>query len=131
MRSIRFAAALALIGIASCTPGLKKPVVSVDAKPDANGVQRVEVAMHTYWFEPNRIVVHAGHPVELEFKNHSWFAPHNCTVIDPDVAFSRSLGPQGHHVERLNPTKPGEYEFFCHVDSHAKKGMKGTLVVLP
>jgi len=30
---------------------------------------------------------------------------------------------------RFTPTKAGEYEFFCHVDGHAKKGMKGTIVV--
>ena len=25
---------------------------------------------------------------------------------------------------RFTPTTPGEYEFFCHVDHHGKKGMK-------
>jgi uncharacterized cupredoxin-like copper-binding protein len=123
--------ALALIVAVGCSSGLKRPVVSVDAKSDAQGVQRVEVAMHSFWFEPNRIVVHAGHPVELVFKNHSWFVPHNFTIVDPDVAVERSLGPLGSHVERLTPTKPGEYKFFCHVDGHGKKGMRGTLVVVP
>ena len=123
--------ALALIVAAGCSSGIRRPVTSVDAPSDAHGVQRVEVALHSFWFEPNRIVVHAGHPVELVFKNHSFLVPHNCTIIEPDVALNRSLGPLGSHVERLNPTKPGEYEFFCHVDGHAKKGMKGTLVVVP
>jgi len=116
---------------AGCSSGLGRPVTSVDARPDAQGVQRVEIAMHSFYFVPNRIVVHANHPVELVFKNHSWFVPHNFTIVDPAAAINRSLGPLGGHVERFTPTRPGEYEFFCHKDSHAKKGMKGTLVVLP
>ena len=130
---LRFSAiaALALLVAASCSSGLRRPVASVDVQPDPQGVQRVEVAFHSFYFEPNRIVVHANKPVELVFKNHSWFVPHNFTIIDPDAAVNRSLGPFGHHVVRLTPTRPGEYEFFCHVDGHAKKGMKGTLVVEP
>lgn len=125
------AAILTLALTAGCSSGLNRPVTSMDAKLDAQGVQRVEVAMHSFYFEPNRIVVHANHPVELVFKNHSWLVPHNFTIVDPDAAVDRSLGPLGGHVERFTPTKAGEYEFFCHKDSHAKKGMKGTLVVLP
>jgi len=39
-------------------------------------------------------------------------------------------GPGSGHV-RFTPEVPGEYEFFCHVDGHSKKGMKGVLVVEP
>jgi uncharacterized cupredoxin-like copper-binding protein len=31
----------------------------------------------------------------------------------------------------FTPAAPGDYRFFCHVGGHAKKGMTGTLVVLP
>ena len=39
-------------------------------------------------------------------------------------------GPGTRRV-RFTPTEPGEFKFWCHVDHHAKKGMTGTLVVLP
>ena len=38
---------------------------------------------------------------------------------------------RGQKRVRFTATEPGEYEFYCHVDSHAKKGMKGTFVVVP
>lgn len=124
--------ALTLVSLAAgCTSGLGRPVTSLEAKLDSQGVQRVEVALHSFYFEPSRIVVHANHPVVLELKNHSWLVPHNFTIIDPDAAVNQSLGPFGGHTVRFTPTKAGEYEFFCHKGSHAKKGMKGTLVVLP
>ncbi|TMB85961.1 MAG: hypothetical protein E6J45_14600 [Chloroflexi bacterium] len=43
---------------------------------------------------------------------------------------SKDLGMfRGSKTVRFTPTTPGEYHFYCHVGSHAKKGMTGTLVV--
>ena len=120
---------LALVSLAAgCSSGLNRPVTSLDAKLDSQGVQRVEVALHSFYFEPNRIVVHANHPVVLKLKNHSWLVPHNFTIVDPAAAANQNLGPFGGHEVRFTPTKAGEYEFFCHKDSHAKKGMKLSLI---
>ncbi len=124
---------LALV-LAGCSSGLKRPVQEVTAQPDAQGVQRVRVVAHTYWFEPNRIVVKAGAPVELTIHNGAFLVPHNftCNAADAGVEVSEDLGMfHGTKVARFTPTKAGEYEFFCHVGSHAKHGMKGTLVVVP
>ena len=118
--------------LAGCSSGLNRPVKEVTAKAGSDGVQRVRVVAHSYWFEPNRIVVKAGSPVELMVKNAAFGVPHNLTCFDKDagIELSENLGLfRGQKVARFTPTKPGEYEFYCHVDSHSKKGMKGTLVV--
>ncbi|HET6350488.1 MAG TPA: cupredoxin domain-containing protein [Candidatus Krumholzibacteria bacterium] len=114
----------------ACTSGLDRPVDSVDAKVDADGVQRVKVDMHSYYFEPNRIVVKAGTPVDLELHNCSHIVPHNLTISGPDLNASDSKWGWGTGHVRFTPTKAGEYRFFCHKDGHEKKGMVGTLVVV-
>lgn len=128
------ASAVALLILAGCSSsGLGRPVHEVTAKPDADGVQRVRIEAHSYYFEPNRIVVKAGKPVELTIKNDAFGVPHNLTCFDKDAAIelSENLNMfRGQKHARFTPTKAGEYEFYCHVGSHAKKGMKGTLVVV-
>ena len=114
-----------------CASGLDRPVSSAVAVTDANGVQQIEVNMHSFYFEPNRIVVHAGKPVDLVLKNRALLVPHNFTIADSAISVSEGKwGPGSGHV-RFTPEVPGEYQFFCHVDGHSKKGMKGTLVVEP
>ena len=131
MRRWLLAATLVLAG---CSPGVNRPPTEVTAQADAKGVQHVRLLAHSYWFEPSRIVVKAGHPVELKMNNSSWVAPHNvtCNAADAGIEFSANLGLIGRgKTETFTPTKAGEYEFFCHVDGHAHKGMKGTIVVVP
>lgn len=116
--------------IAGCSSGLKRPVVTATAEPDAQGVQRVVVEMHSFYFKPNRIVVHAGHPVELVLKNKARWVPHTFTIEQPPLQVSARAWLGTGHL-RFTPTTPGEYMFHCEVDSHEKKGMTGTLVVSP
>jgi plastocyanin len=125
---------LALAALAGCSSGLGRPVREVTVRPGADGVQHVRVVAHSYWFEPNRVVVHAGAPVEITIKNAAFGVPHNLTCFDHDagIELSENLGMfRGQKRTRFTPLKPGEYEFYCHVGAHAKKGMKGTLVVVP
>ena len=130
LRRIALASLFCLVSL-GCASGLDRPVSSAAAVTDANGVQRIEVDMHSFYFEPNRIVVHAGKPVDLVLKNRSLLVPHNFTIADSSISVSQGKwGPGSGHV-RFTPATPGEYEFFCHVDGHSKKGMKGTLVVEP
>jgi plastocyanin len=114
-----------------CASGLRRPVVSVEAVTDAEGVQRVQVDLHSFYFKPSRIVVHSGRPVELILRNRAILVPHNLTLSDSTIALSEGVWGLGSRRVRFTPTRPGEYAFFCHVDHHAKKGMTGTLVVLP
>ncbi len=119
---------------AGCTSGLKRPVEEVTAHAGTDGVQHVRIVAHTYYFAPNRVVVKAGSPVELTIKNAAFGVPHNLTCFQKDtgIELSENLGMfRGQKHVRFTPTEPGEYEFYCHVGSHSKKGMKGTFVVVP
>jgi plastocyanin len=127
--SIRIA--LLLLLATACSSGLDRPVVSADAVLGADGVQRVKVDMHSYYFEPSRIVVHAGKPVELTVGNSSFFVPHNLTLMGDSLAVDVSKWGPGTNKVTFTPKTPGEYRFFCHKDGHEKKGMVGTLVVVP
>ena len=124
---------LVLAALAGCTSGLKKPVHEVTAVA-SDSVQHVTIKAHTYWFDPNRVVLKAGKEVELKVKNGSMIVPHNLTCFEKDagIEVSADVGMfWGGKTVRFTPTRPGEYEFFCHEGSHAKHGMKGTFVVVP
>ena len=129
------ALALLVLGSAGCgTPGTKVGVREVTAHAGSDGVQAVEIEVHSFYFKPNRIVVEAGKPVDLTLKFKSLFTPHNLTCEHPDggIAIDKSAGflsfRRTKHA-RFTPKTPGEYQFFCGVGSHMMKGMTGTLVV--
>jgi len=119
--------------LSGCSSGLKHQVREVTAAY-TGGVQRVTIRAHTYWFDPNRVVLKAGQQVELTVKNGAFFVPHNLTCFEKDAGIEVSANTgmfMGKKTVRFTPTQPGEYEFFCHVGSHSKHGMKGTFVVVP
>ncbi len=123
-----------MLALAGCSSGVGRPVREVVVVPAADGIQRVEVTAHTFWFEPNRIVVKAGLPVELHMKNGSFLVPHNFSCVAPQagVQIDAGLGMfKDSENARFTPTTPGEYPFFCDKDHHSNKGMTGTLVVVP
>jgi plastocyanin len=127
------ACALALAAFVGCSSGLKKPVHEVTAT-STDSLQHVTIKTNTYWYDPNRVVLKAGKEVELKVKNGSMMVPHNLTCFEKDagIEVSANVGMfWGSKTVRFTPTQPGEYEFFCHVDSHSKHGMKGTFVVVP
>ena len=130
----RICVTLPILLLLGCSSGLKHPVEEVTATLGPDSVQHVRVIAHSFWFEPNRIVVKAGRPVELVLKNAAFGVPHNftCNEADAGVLVSENVGLFGRSkTVRFTPTAAGEYEFFCHVGSHSKKGMKGTLLVVP
>jgi plastocyanin len=111
--------------------GHNRPATSVDALLDADGVQRAEIHLHSFYFEPSRVVVRAGKPVELVLHNHSLVIPHNLTIAHESIAVSKGVGRKRTHRLRFTPSTPGEYPFHCDVGSHSDKGMTGVLVVVP
>ena len=125
----RFLTILALTAFAACTKGTDRPVVSQNAAMADDGVQRIKVEMHSYYFEPNRIVVKRDIPVEIVLSNSSHVVPHNFTLNGAGVNVSEDKWGWGHDTVRFTPTQTGEFEFVCHKGDHAEKGMKGTLVV--
>ncbi|HVP14822.1 MAG TPA: cupredoxin domain-containing protein [Terriglobales bacterium] len=128
---IAFLVALAVL-VSGCASGVGRPVHEITARVEPDSVQRVRVVAHTYWYEPNRIVIRARIPVELTVHDASWFVPHSFVCIAPEggLNVNARLG-MIHRTKKVRfvPAIPGEYPFFCGVDGHAKHGMKGTLVV--
>ncbi len=127
-------AALLVLADGCGTSGAKLPVSEVTAKTDSSGVQIVEIEAHSFYFKPNRVVVEAGKPVEMTIRFKSFFTPHNltCAYSEAGITIDKSAGFMSFKKTkgvRFTPTKPGEYAFYCGVDSHMKKGMTGTLVV--
>ena len=113
--------------------GTKMAVSEMTARQVAD-IQKVDVDVHSFYFKPNRIIVQMGKPVDMTVHFHSWFAPHTLTCIDQDAGVNVDVRTGAFSFgstkrARFTPTKTGEYEFFCHVDHHAKKGMKGSIVV--
>jgi plastocyanin len=128
-------ASIALVLAAGCgTSGTKIGVKEATAHVNQEGVQVVNVNVHSFYFDPNRITVEAGKPVELVLHFKPLIAPHNLTCEAPEagIKIDKSIGIISFdHTKtvRVTPTKPGEYDFYCGVDSHMKKGMTGTFVV--
>jgi len=120
--------------VAGCgSSGLNRPVSEVTAQVAADSVQHVTVTTHSYYFEPNRVVVKRGVPVELTVKNAATFVPHNmsCAGGEAGIVLDAKAGMfHGKKNVRFTPTQVGEYPFFCKVDGHSKKGMTGTIVVV-
>src|SRR5262249_61388573 len=122
---------LALAALAAgCSSGNGRPVQEVKVVREGQGVQKVEVVAHSFWFEPNRIVVKANQPVELHIKNGGPFIPHNLTCEAPDAGIQVSEGLGlfwDGETAKITPTKPVEPRFFCNKDAPAKKGKRGTV----
>ena len=119
--------------LSGCSSGFNHPVREVTATTGADHVQRVQVTTHSFWFDPNRLVVRRGIPVELTIRNGAFFVPHDftCQAKEAGIDVDQKVGMfHGSKVVRFTPTRSGEYPFYCDVDSHAKHGLKGTLVVV-
>jgi plastocyanin len=76
---------LLMLSLACGSSGLNRAEISKQATLDADGVQRIDVDMHSYYFEPNKIIVKAGTPVEIKLHNCSHIVPHNFSISSPDV----------------------------------------------
>lgn len=125
---------LAIILAGGCgTPGKNVPVTEGTAIQDQGGVQILNVQVRNFYYKPSRIVVVVNRPVRLIMKNMSHIVPHNISIHVPDAGLDidRNMGPRRRITIEFTPTKIGEFPFFCAKDGHAKKGMEGTLVVIP
>jgi plastocyanin len=130
-RILLLAGSILLLG--GCTSGLDRPVHEVSATIGVDHLQHIKVTAHSFYFEPNRIIVRTGDPVELTIRNGALFVPHDftCEAKDAGIDIDQDVGMfHGTKVVRFTPTRAGEYPFHCDVDHHAKKGMMGTLVVV-
>jgi len=133
-RRVHLALVLSCALLVGCSSGVNRPVREVTARTGSDGVQRVKLVTHSFWFEPNRIVVKANAPVEIHLHNGSWIVPHGfaCMSKEAGLDLHEHVGMlRRSKTIRFTPTTPGDYPFFCPVHDHAHRGMKGTLVVQP
>jgi uncharacterized cupredoxin-like copper-binding protein len=88
--------------------------------------RRVDVEAGDLWFEPERIEVAAGEPVNLALAN-TGDVFHDLTVPAADFMLDAEAGDEV--VGGLRLDEPGTYEFLCSVPGHAEAGMRGEIVV--
>lgn len=103
---------------------------------DNDGVQRVEIAGGSYFFNPNHIIVRLNLPVELQVRRESGMVPHDIAMTSPEAGmdFKESLETKTKAV-RFTPTRIGRYPFYCDkkllfFKSHRKEGMAGVIEVV-
>ena len=106
-----------------------------EVKLSEDGVQRVEVVVDSYSFDPNQIIVAVNKPVEITLKSVTTLVPHNFTLNYPEAGLSidQDISPGKEVKITFTPTKTGNFEYHCNkkglFGSHLKKGMKGVLEV--
>ena len=113
-----------VLATACARPPAAPPAVS------ASGTQQLTVRVgNSMRFEPSRIVVRAGPPVEVTLRNEG-VIPHDFTLAE-GVAHAVTIVAQGGQTARATFTieRPGAYTFICSVPGHAAAGMQGTLTV--
>jgi plastocyanin len=118
-----------LAGQTSATP----PVV---LEVGTDGVQHGNIALDSYEFIPNHLVVRAGIPVELTLHSLTMLTPHNFIIksAEAEVDISQDVGAGKTITIRFKPMRPGIYPFYCDrkllfFANHREKGMEGKLEV--
>lgn len=102
----------------------------------ADGVQRMEIIVDSYFFSPNRLNVKENIPVELILKSVSWIIPHNFVLKSPEagIEIEQEVPAGGTATVRFTPKRVGAFKFACtkkflFFPSHEDQGMVGTLFV--
>jgi plastocyanin len=106
----------------------------LEVGPD--GVQRGQLAVDSYSYTPNYIVVQAGIPVELNLSSLTILTPHNFVLRDQagGLSIAQDVGAGKTATVRFTAPKPGTYTYYCDKKllffaSHREKGMEGRLEV--
>jgi plastocyanin len=102
----------------------------------ADGVQHVRIEGGAHFFEPKRVIVKSGAPVELTVSVGRSVIPHTIVIQAPEagIVVDESLSSQPKHI-RFTPTVVGSYPFYCRnrllfFETHREKGMEGVLEVV-
>ncbi len=123
-----FVAVLTLVGVVVAVVQLNLQQVQTTALPAVRptpAVQRVEVIMREFKFEPARVEVPVGRVV-LVVRNEG-LIPHDLAI--PGLGKKTEyIAPKREATLELD-VQPGSYPFECTVSGHKEAGMRGTLVV--
>ena len=108
--------------------------VQLSVSPD--GVQRAEIIVDSYSYNPDHLIVMANAPVELILKSVTLIVPHTFVIQAKEAGLEIHEDiPSGKtNTVRFTPTQAGKFKFFCEnkllfFKSHEAKGMVGTLEV--
>jgi len=126
--------AISLLGI--CIMGgandQKTPHV---ATINSDGIQRIDILVREYFFNPGYIIVKVNIPVEIKIRKEPGIIPHRFVIKEPDTGIDiyESIGTDL-KIIRFTPVKTGKYPFYCDkrllfFKSHREKGMEGILEV--
>ncbi len=101
-----------------------------------NGIQRATIALDSYSYTPNHLIVEAGQPVELTLTSVTTIIPHNFILKDPtgDLSVEQDVGAGKTVTITFTPTRRGTFPIYCDkrlwpLPSHRDKGMEGKLEV--
>ena len=135
--AIFFLFCLGIAGYNACRADALPPGETVyEATLSADGVQRVRIESGSYFFKPNRVVVHVNAPVELAVSTGGGLVPHTFVIQSPEagITVDESLSSEA-KIIRFTPTAIGKYPFYCRsrllfFKSHREDGMEGVLEVV-
>ena len=106
------------------------------ATVDKDGIQHVRIIGGGYFFNPNRITVKKGIPVELSVSKEQGMVPHSIVANAPEaeIVFDEPLNGNPKTIT-FTATATGEYVFYCKnklpfFPSHREKGMQGIIEVV-
>ena len=115
-------------------PTLSSPAMTIPVAED--GIQRATIALDSYSYTPNHLIVEAGKPVELMLTSVTTMIPHNFIIKDPAGRLSVEQDVSAGKTVTITfiPTQPGTFPIYCDkrlwpLPSHRDKGMEGTLEV--
>ena len=132
-------AAAAVLAVAGCgedrstltatdtTPAPRPP--RTPPQPPAPPRAEVRLDESEYRLDPARIRVDRPATLAITVRNRGR-ERHALAVEEPaGEARTRTLAPRASEVLTVELAKPGRYRWYCPVDGHADRGMRGTIAV--
>ena len=107
-------------------PAAPAPALPAPAEPPPASVRLSETE---YELDPAHIRVDRPATLVIRTRN-AGREPHALAVAGRSVdARTRTLAPGQSEALRVELAKPGRYRWWCPVDGHARRGMRGTITV--
>lgn len=121
-------AAMAVLA-AGCGGGNSATTAASSTTGGAQGGSAVDVKETEFRLNPPDPTVQAGQ-VTFNVSNDGQVV-HSLEVEGPsgDQELNSDLSPGGSGTLTVDLSKPGKYEFYCPIDSHKQRGMKGEITV--
>ena len=90
---------------------------------------RVRVRLSEYRLEPAQIRV--DRPATLDIRVRNGGSERHALAVEAPAreARTRVLAPDDSQALRVELDRPGRYRWYCPVDGHARRGMRGTIAV--